>query len=158
MNKTLEGRPLLTFLRIITAPPAIINLSVWDELGWKMVIHLNYNSCKNRKRYGLLVRANDPWYNSSVKTNYCEVCDTFFVEGSSVWLPVFTLSRAAVPASVSRLSLESEPAPSWGELSETGPDREAEIEASQQTGLEFEIFLLKLGKKERKRRNVTFDE
>ena len=28
MNKTLEGRPLLTFLRIITAPPAIINLSV----------------------------------------------------------------------------------------------------------------------------------
>lgn len=71
---------------------------------------------------------------------------------------MFTLSQAAVPASVSRLSLESEPAPSWGELSETGPDREAEIEASQQTGLEFEIFLLKLGKKERKRRNVTFDE
>ena len=71
---------------------------------------------------------------------------------------MFILSRAAVQASVSRRSLESEPALSWGGLLETGPDREAEIEASQQTGLEIEIFLLKLGKRKRNRRNVTFDE
>ena len=61
-----------------------------------------------------------------------------------------------VPASVSRRSLENEPAPSWERSSETGPDREAEIEANQETGRV--IFFLKLGKKKRKRQNVTSDE
>lgn len=148
MNKTLEDGPPLTFFKIITAHQGLdLPECLRRTVGWRLII-MRIKTGRDTDHSSGIIRL-------SRRTTVEPAI--FFLEGSFVWLPIFTLSRAAVPASVSRRSLDNELAPSWGGLSEVpGPNRQAEFEASQQTS--HEMFLLKFGKKSRRRRNVTSDE